>query len=141
MEYISKAPKPDEIDFAISYEEIDRVVKSVFKGAENLRKLDGHEPYMISKYTVERVFAEYSTIGSCKYDKDWYDCDDFALATLGLFRQPSLSMYVFGLMMSDTHAYNFFIDNSKVLWLFEPQTGKAFQFDGNEKYKAIQYLI
>jgi len=47
-----------------------------------------------------------------------HDCDDFAAKLFGKFA---------GLIWTNTHALNWFIDTNKVLWFIEPQSDKIAQ--------------
>jgi len=77
--------------------------------------------YGIDKDTVQEIINENFNIENATYIKEEYDCDDFASAMYGLFNQPTLGRFAFGFARSVEHAFNFFIDRNKKIWIVEPQ--------------------
>jgi len=74
------------------------------------------------------------------YHKD-YDCDDFAfkLYTNLKARYPRLAI---GVIISDSHAFNFFIDKYGKVWYIEPQTDKIYTYKQLKKqYKPFVLSI
>lgn len=50
------------------------------------------------------------------------DCDDFSFRLLGQFSVPEWSGIALGIIWTDVHALNFFIDQNLEFWFIEPQT-------------------
>ena len=52
------------------------------------------------------------------------DCDDFAYRLMGQFSTPEWSALAFGIVWTDKHAMNCFVDNNKEFHFIEPQTDR-----------------
>jgi hypothetical protein len=65
---------------------------------------------------VEETKVQYQT-----WVNDHHDCDNFSFELMGYFSEGMWS-YVFGIAWSSEHAFNFFIDQNKQLYVVEPQT-------------------
>jgi hypothetical protein len=77
-----------------------------------------HVQYIINREKVHEIPYVAET------DKDsGYDCDDYAQLLHGIFNSKGLAQYAFGYMNGHGHAYNFFFDRNKKLWIVEPQHG------------------
>ena len=50
------------------------------------------------------------------------DCDDFSYRLMGQFSVPGWSDLAFGIVWTNLHALNCFIDESGSFWFVEPQT-------------------
>lgn len=50
------------------------------------------------------------------------DCDDFSFRLMGQFSVPEWSGIALGIVWTDIHALNFFIDQNQEVWFIEPQT-------------------
>lgn len=61
---------------------------------------------------------ELEEVASIKYVPELCDCDDFAAELFGKFA---------GLLWTDLHALNWFVDESNTFWFIEPQTKKLSQ--------------
>ena len=66
------------------------------------------------------------------------DCDDFAIILWGKFHEKFGNCSV-GFATSNEHAFNFFIDENKKLWIIEPQNDTIF-ITNESKYK-IKFAI
>ena len=90
--------------------------------------------YTSNKYVSDRDFKtmditqfekmlNYSPIRYIPYTKEIFDCDDYSFALMGLMKLfiPDIA---FGIIWTNTHAFNFFIDNNHKLWFVEPQNNK-----------------
>jgi len=132
----------------INYESPCKILKSeirVILQATQLTPTDAHF-YGIKKEDVQRIMDDNPQIADAEYLKNDYDCDNFANAMHGLFNQPTLGRFAFGWAVSNTHAFNFFIDTDKVAWIVEPQSNKIMSIveaELNTKldYKIIRYLV
>jgi len=56
------------------------------------------------------------------YKADTFDCDDFAYRLMGQLCIPEYSDLAFGIVWTDLHAMNVFVDNSRQVWFLEPQS-------------------
>jgi len=123
----------------IEYSEIDDIV-----GVKRLTLLDTHS-YGIDMKDVMRILKENPEIADMNYIANDLDCDDFAIALYGLFNQQTLGRFCFGLARSKGHAFNFFIDRQKKLWIVEPQSGRimspAESMSQSLDYKITHYLV
>jgi hypothetical protein len=108
---------------------------------KSVGKISGDEVFNIIKasagltsniYISDATF-DVSTIEDCKaysatfkhqpYLAEGHDCDNFSFAEMGYYSQGLWSL-PFGIFWSSTHAFNFFIDDQKRLWIVEPQTNE-----------------
>lgn len=129
----------------LEFQEIDSIVKSVFPKAKCYRQLDK------SAVTINREelyeLLKYTKVTNQQYIEDDHDCDDYAFALKGFFSQRGLSKTCLGVMVSKNHAYNFFIDDKKDLWIIEPQNGyktflaKDYKQHTEQDYKSIEYIV
>lgn len=73
--------------------------------------------------TQFRRILRYSPIRYVPYSKKRFDCDNFSFALMGLMKLI-IGDISFGIVWTDTHAFNFFIDKDNKLWFVEPQNNK-----------------
>ena len=71
-------------------------------------------------YTKSSVLDHYALveISGIDYIAEVHDCDDFAALLFAEFA---------GLVWTNTHALNWFVDENETLWFVEPQTGQLAQ--------------
>lgn len=62
-----------------------------------------------------KEFLHLDETSEIEYVKDKMDCDDFAAKIFGKFA---------GLVWTNKHALNWFVDDTLTLWFIEPQTDK-----------------
>jgi hypothetical protein len=104
------------------------------------------EPYILKTMTID--------------DKPWqrylHDCDDFSRSLSGRFAHSDLSGLALGELkvrltteegeVKGAHAINFFVDDTKRVWMIEPQSDQIFSPDrvfkrgGLEPY-SYQYIV
>ena len=61
-----------------------------------------------------------------------YDCEDFSYALMGFWRRI-VGTVAFGIVWSDTHAFNFMVDEKRQIWIVEPQGNKFTRFEEAKK--------
>jgi len=93
-------------------------------------------------------FVEWSRISQKPYIWDYYDCDNFAWALYGKFKDyfPSLSV---GVAVTKDHAFNVivFYDNAEgdfEIYVIEPQTGEIMSIEEavrDEAYDNVKYVF
>jgi len=87
------------------------------------------------KKILEKDFTNWKL-----YTKD-YDCDNFAFK-LNQNIKDKYPVMSFGIVFSNSHAFNVFIDKFGKAWYVEPQNDKVFSFvQLNKQYKPIQLVI
>ena len=59
-----------------------------------------------------------------QYVAEEHDCDDFSYRLMGQLSIPEWSGVAFGIVWTDKHALNCFIDEAGKFWFIEPQTDK-----------------
>lgn len=104
--------------------------------AKNIRISDNF--FTLASKDNMRKIIELSPVKYRQYQKEIYDCDDFSFTFMGLYRFM-IPNYAVGIIWSNTHAYNFFIDSDKKLWGIEPQTNEIFEI--TDKKEDIQLMI
>lgn len=100
--------------------------------------------YGIDKGDVQRVLDQHQNIKDERYEEHLHDCDDYAQALHGVFNQHGLSRFAFGYASSGNHAFNFFVDRQKKIWIVEPQTFEILDYElwgGFEHYKITRWII
>lgn len=128
----------------IDHLELHKIIDGVFPGVRNLRMMDKQSQTINSKEVLSLLIN--TKIIKQDYVIQKYDCDDYAFALKGFFSQKGLSNSTFGIMISRTHAYNFFLDEEKQLWIMEPQSSKVFLAkdylkNGEEDYRTTDYIL
>lgn len=99
---------------------------------------DGAEIYLpdveIKIYWKDEVQESYELeeVSSIKYVPEVHDCDDFAAELYGKFA---------GLVWTNVHALNFFIDENEVFWWIEPQTKKISRVLEDWQGNNVRFLI
>jgi hypothetical protein len=96
--------------------------------------------YTINVDDVRRIIRSNPAIDAAKYVANDHDCDDFAAAMKGLFSQSKLSKFAFGMALSKTHAFNFFIDENLKIWIVEPQNSAIYSKEQAESLNDM-YII
>lgn len=73
-----------------------------------------------------------------EYESEELDCDDFSYRLLGQFSVPKWSHLAFGIIWSDTHAFNFFVTEDKKVLFVEPQTDAITEdFKGRVRFMVL----
>lgn len=70
-----------------------------------------------------KKFIDSTKVSFKKWVKENHDCDNFSFELMGYFSEGMYS-FVFGIAWSATHAFNFFLDEDRSLFVVEPQTGQ-----------------
>ncbi len=71
-------------------------------------------------------------VDSLTYVPEIHDCDDFAAELYGEWA---------GLVWTDVHALNFFIDENRKFWFVEPQSQKIADKLDDWQGKSVRFLI
>ncbi len=75
------------------------------------------------------------------YSAEKSDCDDFAIKLWARFKElhPNFAL---GFAISNSHAFNIFIDDQLKIWIIEPQTDRVFEYKNvKSKYKLKMVII
>jgi len=78
------------------------------------------------------AFHGLNEVSSIPYVGETHDCDDFAAKLFGKFA---------GLVWTNAHALNFFIDENSVFWFIEPQQGQLSQSLADWQGNQIRFLL
>jgi len=91
--------------------------------------------YLCSKADIETFLAQDAT-NKQNFVAETFDCDDFSYRLMGQLSIPSWSAIAFGIVWTNTHALNCFIDDTGKFYFVEPQSGKLQEdlesWQGNE---------
>jgi len=79
-----------------------------------------------------KAFLGLDEIDSIPYVEEEHDCDDFAAELFGEFA---------GLVWTNLHALNWFVDTDGVFWFIEPQQDKISQVLENWQGYGIRFFI
>ena len=104
----------------IDYALVDAIVRAKATEIED-KDYDVYIPDTANKfYKKADVMAaqELTEVASIQYVDEEHDCDDFAAELFGKFA---------GLIWTNLHAFNWFIDETDTLWYIEPQTKRLSQ--------------
>lgn len=128
----------------ITYIELNNIIPFIKKQTEiiylnnpNLKRLDSWYAALTKEQVKDFLKSDWTNFRF--YRKEKFDCDDFAIILWGKFHEKFGNCSV-GFACSDTHAFNFFIDENRKFWIIEPQTDKIFTTI-NKKYKIKFALI
>jgi len=78
--------------------------------------------YLLCNKADIKAFLATDTTNRNTYVQEKFDCDDFAYRLMGQMSVPYWSDLAFGILWTDTHALNCFIDEAGEFYLVEPQT-------------------
>ncbi len=83
-----------------------------------------------------KTFVDIDDTNKIKYVSEEMDCDDFSYRLMGQLSIPDWSGIAFGIVWTNLHALNCFIDDAGKFWFIEPQTNglleKLEDWMGNE---------
>ena len=77
------------------------------------------------------------------YSADYNDCDDYAIRLFGRIKEKAKGL-AFGFIISDSHAYNMFINENKEVKFLEPQSDKIYtlkQIKSKRNYYPIKLIL
>jgi len=72
------------------------------------------------------AFLVHSVVDRGKYVADRFDCDDFSFRLMGEFSVPGWAELAFGIVWTNKHAFNCFVNEDKRLQFVEPQNDKVY---------------
>ena len=119
---------------------LKRIVE-IFKPSVR-KERSGDEIYQIIRKacpTADHIYISDSTYWLCSqaditqflaldltnkepYVKQEFDCDDFSYRLMGQLSTPEWAGIAFGIIWTNLHAMNCFIDDTGKFWFVEPQT-------------------
>jgi len=126
----------------ISSSEIQKLLPSAKKDKIYLTNPDlaiADKTYILPKKEQIEAFLKQDKTNLYKYQPETFDCDDFAMILLGKLRE-NFPNFAIGFAASEDHAFNFFIDCHKKVWIIEPQNDRIFT-SSKEKYKIRMALL
>ena len=71
-----------------------------------------------------KTFLDLDATNKEKYVAESFDCDDFSYRLMGQLSTPEWSGIAFGIVWTNAHALNCFIDDTGKFLYVEPQSGK-----------------
>ncbi len=80
--------------------------------------------YWLCSKTNIKTFLSLDATNKDEYVREEHDCDDFAYRLMGQLSTQEWSGIAFGIVWTNIHALNCFIDKSGKFWFIEPQTDK-----------------
>jgi len=129
----------------ISSFELKKLIPIKKTGSSNVVYLGFPNIYLTdNKYKLPHInqikeFLKKDKTDWQKYVKETNDCDNFAIQLAGKLN-AEFPGFAVGYAQSDKHAFNIFIDNTKTVYLIEPQTDKILKPD-KDRYEIRMVLI
>ena len=77
--------------------------------------------YLLCSVADISKFLQQDGTNKCKYQTEAYDCDNFSYRLMGQFSVPDWGQLAFGIVWSNFHALNLFVDEQRKVWFVEPQ--------------------
>ena len=104
----------------------------------NILYLSDSKLYRLPSYDDIALFLARSHVDKEVYEDETFDCDDFALALAGEFSVKPWAEVTFGLIWTNTHAFNIFVTEDDVFYV-EPQSDEISRglFGTGTKYRFV----
>lgn len=110
------------------------ILNNVLPGATHIYISDS-QYWLCSKADIDNILS-LDASNKDKFVTDEHDCDDFSYRLMGQLSTQEWSGIAFGIVWTEKHALNCFIDDSGKFWFVEPQTDalkdKLDDWQGNE---------
>ena len=107
----------------MKYDEVIRLLNTL----TSKNYISDTEYSLTSREEAEKIVKQSQT-ESRKWTKENHDCDNFSFALQGYWSK-GLYSFPFGIAWSNNHAFNIFIDNTKQIWIVEPQNSKFYTIE------------
>lgn len=117
---IEKKLAPPKSTQEITYQELMGILRKRFPDEGEIFLSD--RKYKLCCVDDIRRFCKLDTTNQEKYVSEFYDCDDFSYRLMGQLSIPDWSALAFGIVWTERHAMNCFVDEDKLLWFLEPQS-------------------
>ena len=101
---------------------IYNILNALIPGASHIYLSDSLY-WLCSVADIETFLAQDDT-NKTGYISEERDCDDFSYRLMGQLSIPNWSGIAFGIVWTNLHALNCFIDEGGKFWFIEPQTNK-----------------
>ena len=88
-----------------------------------------------------QAFLAYDQTEKLSYVGELYDCDDFAYRLMGNLSVPPWAETASGIICTESHAFNCFIDSDGKLWYIEPQTDTIYDTWQSYFGSEIQFIM
>jgi len=99
------------------------------------------EKYSLGNFEDLKAFLKKDFTNLKLYLSEQSDCDDFAIQLWNRFKKINPN-FAFGFAISNTHAFNVFIDSNLKIWVIEPQTDEVINYKKvKSKYKIRMVII
>jgi hypothetical protein len=119
-EPVPDEPKPTKA-VQVTGQQVFEVIEKVVPQAAHVY-LSDNIYWLCSREDVD-TFLKFDDTNRAKYVTEQHDCDDFSYRLMGQLSDQVWSGIAFGIVWTDVHALNCFIDENFKLWFVEPQTG------------------
>lgn len=96
--------------------------------------------YLCSEDDI-KSFLDMDSTNKETYIAEEFDCDDFSYRLIGQLSVPEWSGIAFGIVWTDLHALNCFIDTNGKFWFIEPQTDAIQEILDDWQGKDIQFVM
>jgi hypothetical protein len=103
----------------VSYGGLHSILRKEFPNAELFLS---DNIYLLCDPQDIKKFLKQDATDRIEYKPEDFDCDDFAYRLMGQMSVPDWSKLAFGIVWTDKHALNCFVDEDGEIWFVEPQT-------------------
>ena len=104
----------------VSGDYIFNILNSKFPSSAHIY-LSDIDYYLCSKKDIE-TFLSIDATNKIGYIPEKMDCDDFSYRLMGQLSIPNWSAIAFGILWTNVHALNCFIDETGTFYYIEPQS-------------------
>lgn len=118
MTDIDKMPVPVS-NRVISRDELAKILRHI-AGDGDIYLSDNI--YTVADWDDIATMLAYDQTNRYEYIAEKLDCDDFAYMLMGQFSVPGWARLAFGIVWTDLHALNCFVDEELKFYFVEPQT-------------------
>jgi len=118
--------------------------EAIEKAYPNAQIIFTDDIYHLATQKTMNTLLGMNVLKFAKFKNNERDCDDYSFGIMGIMRWI-VPGFAFGIVHVDSvngrHALNFFLDEEKRLYYFEPQTNTIKLMKMGRKYKPYLFII
>lgn len=137
-EPIPEEPTPSKA-VQVTGQQVFDVLNTALPSAPHIYISDS-QYWLCSKEDIENIL-KFNAINKEVYVTEKHDCDDFSYQLMGDLSDENWSGAAVGIIWTELHAFNLFIDENLKLWFIEPQSNQLYESLQDYTGKEIQFVI